>query len=137
MAKSKKMKESAFGKIIREINAVGEEIRTHQDEKQAVVNDFEKQKRRYKQGRVSENAMVSSAKKSNAELKVLDNDIKKNINRIKALTARARDFAARQKPKPIRVKAPKAPGGRKKKAKKKTARRKPARKKSSKRRKKR
>jgi hypothetical protein len=128
MAKSKKMNESKFGKLTNELHALGEEIRSHQDEKQSVVDAYDKERKRYDNGRISEKSLVSSAKKSNSELGVLDGDIRDNINKIKKLCADIREFASNQAPKNIRVKHPAPPGLSKKKPKKK-AKKKAARKK--------
>ena len=112
MVKTKRMNESAFAKIVREANAVGETIRSHQDEKQSVMNDFIKEKKRYSAGKISKKTLASSAKKSNNEIKVLDKDIRKAIEKVGVILNQAKKFVARQKPKIVRaslvgVRAPK------------------------------
>lgn len=125
MAKAKKMNESAFAKVVKEINAVGELIRTHQDEKQVVMDDFKREKRRFSSGKISKKTLASSAKKTNKELKVLDRDIRRAIGRVGTVSNQAKKFAARQKPKTIRASTAGVKGPKKKKKKvKKTARRK-------------
>ncbi len=101
---SKKMDESSYAKIVKEVNAVGEVIRTCQDEKQAVVDDFAKEKNRYSAGKISKKTLDSSAKKSNKELAELDKKIRSSIKKISDLSSRIRKFAVKQSPKAIRVK---------------------------------
>ena len=112
MAKSKKMQESGYSKLVKEANAVGELIRTLQDEKQAVIDDFDKEKKRYQTGKISRTTLQSSAKKSNNELTKLDKKIRTAITRVSVLSSKIREFATKQSPKVIRVKA--VSGGRKK-----------------------
>jgi len=112
MAKTKKMNESAFAKIVREVNAVGETIKTYQDEKQSVMNDFIREKKRFISGKISRATLASSAKKANKEIKVLDRDIRKAIKRVGVIVGQAKEFVSKQVPKTIRaslagVRAPK------------------------------
>jgi hypothetical protein len=120
MPKTKKMNESAFAKIVKEADAVGESIRSFQDEKQAVMNDFAKERKRYARGKISKATLASSARKSNKEIKVLDKDIRKAIKRVEVIANQAKKFVARQKPKTIRAstKGVKGPKKKKKKVKK-------------------
>ncbi len=119
--KTKKMNESAFAKIVKEADAVGESIRSFQDEKQAVMNEFLKEKGRYKRGKISRTTLTSSARKTNNEIKVLDRDIRKAIKRVEVIANQAKKFVARQKPKTIRasLKGVKGPKKKVKKAKRK------------------
>ena len=117
MAKTKKMNESAFAKVVKEVNAVGELIRTHQDEKQIVMDGFDREKRRFSSGKISKKTLASSAGKTNKELKVLDKDIRKAIERVGAISNQAKKFAARQKPKTIRASTAGVKGPKKKKKK--------------------
>lgn len=124
MAQSKKMKETGFEKLVKEANAVGELIRTFQDEKQAVIDDFAKEKKRFSNGKISKTALQSSAKKSNKELAKLDEKIRASIRTVNKLTIQMKKFASNQAPRVIRMKV--ASGGKKKSA---PAKRKPAKKK--------
>ena len=129
MVKTKKMNEATFAKIVKEADAVGETIRSFQDEKQSVMDDFIREKKRFMRGKISRATLVSSAKKSNRELKVLDRDIKKSIKRVEVIANEAKKFVAKQKPRTIRaslkgVKGPKKKKKEKKKAKKKARRKK-------------
>ena len=103
MAKSKKMNEVRFAKILKELDAVGENILIRQNEKQSVMNDFDTERDRYSKGRISEDTVASSAKKVNLELLRLDKGIRNDIARLSKLSANARDFANMQAPKVFRA----------------------------------
>ena len=64
MAKAKMMNEKEFANLIKEFNAVGELIRARQEEKQAVIDSFGLEKRRYHAGKISEKTLQSSANKT-------------------------------------------------------------------------
>ncbi len=103
MATEKKMDESAFGAIAKEITAFGELIRTHQDEKQAAMNEFVKERERYHMGKISKKALISSAKKVNKELAKLDKSIRNDITSLARASQQAKKFAARQAPRSFRA----------------------------------
>ena len=130
MAKTKRMNESAFAKIVREANAVGETIRTYQDEKQSVMNDFIREKKRFANGKISRATLASSAKKTNKEIKVLDKDIRKAIEKVGAIANQAKKFVSRQRPKTIKASLAGVKGPKKKKKKVKKAVKKKAKKKA-------
>src|SRR3989344_890937 len=102
MATEKKMDESAFGAIAKEITAYGELIRTNQDEKQAAMDEFDKEKKRYRMGKISKKALISSSKKVNKEISRLDKSIRKDIFRLSKVSQQAKKFAKRQAPKSFR-----------------------------------
>jgi len=104
MAKTKKMDEADFAKMVKEITAVAEMIRTHQDEKQSVLDDFEKEKKRYLSGKISKKAFNSSVKKVNKELSKLDSGIRSGIKKAEVLARRISGFSERQRPKMYSVK---------------------------------
>lgn len=103
--KTKKMMEPAFAKVIKEITANAELIRTRQDEKQAVLNEFDKEKKRYKTGKISAQALRSSTIKTNKELGKIDDSIRSAIKKVGNLTIGARKFAVKQSPKTVTVKS--------------------------------
>ena len=103
MAKSKKMNETRFAKLVKELNSLGESVLSKQDEKQSVMDDFEKERGRLAKGRIPEDAVVSSAKKTNSELLRLDKAIRNEIAKISKLSANVREFAAMQAPKVFRA----------------------------------
>ena len=97
------MNEVEFAKVVKELTAVGELIRTRQDEKQSVLKDFTKEKQRFRSGKISEKAFTSSVKKVNKELSRLDKAIKQNIKGVKRVSERVKQIADRQAPKHFRV----------------------------------
>ncbi len=99
MAVEKKMNESDFGKVVKEINAFGEVIRSRQDQKQVIMDDFYKERQRFKSGKIPKKALVSSVPRVRKELKRLNKDIKKNIRALQRVANHAKEFAARQNPK--------------------------------------
>ncbi len=104
MATEKHMDETAYGAIVKEVTSLGELIRTHQDEKQAAMDEFDKERKRYHSGKISRKALASSVKKINKELKRLDNLIRRDVSSLVKTTHQARKFALRQAPKLLRAK---------------------------------
>jgi len=103
MATEKTMNESDYAKIVKELAACGELIRTHQDEKQAALDEFDKELQRFKAGKLSQKALASSVKKVNGELSKLDRALRNDIRRVSSVSSRARSMANRQAPRHIRV----------------------------------
>lgn len=99
MAKSKKMNELKLAKILKELNAAGEVILSKQDEKQSIMDDFDSERSRYLKGRISGDTLLSSVKKTNAELLKLDRAIGNNIINISKLSSAVIEFAGMQAPK--------------------------------------
>jgi len=98
MDQTKKMDESAFAEIVKEFNAVGELIRARQDEKQALIDEFNSESKRFFFGKISERTLASSVKKTNTELQKLDNQIRMTINKAGTLAAQAKRLAQAQSP---------------------------------------
>lgn len=103
MAQSKKINLPAFAKLIKEVNAVGEFIKALQDEKQSVMNDFDKERNSFRAGKISETTLISSVKKTNKELLRIDKGIRNSIRRTNSLTAAISKTASRQSPKVFRA----------------------------------
>jgi hypothetical protein len=103
MATEKRMDESEYAKIVKELAACGELIRTHQDEKQAALNEFDRELERFKSGKISQKALASSVRKVNTELSKLDRNLRNDIRRVASVANRARSMANRQAPRHIRV----------------------------------
>jgi len=104
MAQTKKMDESAFAKIVKEFNAVGELIRARQDEKQAIIDQFRSESKRFFFGKISERTLASSVGKTNKELQKLDGEIRTQIAKAGDLANQARKFISAQSPKTFRAK---------------------------------
>ena len=98
MVKVKRMDESAFAKLHKEFTAMGELIRARQEEKQAILDEFDAESRRFFFGAISQRALASSIKKTNKELMRLDNELRKAIQGTKSFASRAVSLATAQKP---------------------------------------
>ena len=98
MVQTKKMNESFFAKMLKELNVAGELIRARQDEKQALLDEFDSECKRFFFGKISRKALESSVKKTNNELQRLNNEIRNNIARCRVVSERAAKFASAQAP---------------------------------------
>jgi hypothetical protein len=98
MAQVKRMNEAFFAQLLKDFNVVGELIRARQEEKQGVLDEFDAESKRFFFGKISEKALASSVKKTNAELSRLDSEIRKAISRAKGLSDRARKLTGDQAP---------------------------------------
>ena len=85
MVQTKKMNESFFAKMLKELNVAGELIRARQDEKQALLDEFDSECKRFFFGKISRKALESSVKKTNNELQRLNNEIRNNIARCRVV----------------------------------------------------
>jgi len=92
------MNESFFAKLLKETNVSGELIRARQDEKQGLLNEFDSECKRFFFGKISERALVSSVKKTNAELHRLDSEIRRNVTRARNLTDKTAKLTSAQAP---------------------------------------
>ena len=103
MATEKEMNQSSFAKIAKEINAYAEVIRSRQDQKQVIIDDFEKERKRYQAGKISRRTLSASVPRVRKELHRLNNEIRRNIQHLNNTANRAKDFASRQVPKKFKV----------------------------------
>ena len=123
---SKKINESDISRIAKELTVVGESIRTRQDEKQSIMDDFKREMGIFRNGKISQKALDSSAKRVNKELQIIDSEIRQNIRNIHSLSNSFRTLGSRQHPKAVRVNVRGIVNGSKKKkkaAKRRTVRR--------------
>ena len=98
MVKVKKMNESSFAKILKDNNVAGELVRARQEEKQGLLDDFDSECKRFFFGKISERALMSSVRKTNAELKRLDGEIRINIAKSKKAGEKATTLVSAQVP---------------------------------------
>lgn len=98
MVRIKTMNEGYFAQLLKDFHAFGELVRARQDEKQAILSQFEEETKRFFFGKISEKALASSVKKTNKELHRLDTDIRKSIVHAKQLADKTRSFVAQQWP---------------------------------------
>jgi hypothetical protein len=98
MPKVKKIDEKKLADKTDEIAAVGEMIREKEEEKQAAVDEFGKEKKRYDKGEVSEETLQSTAKKTTTELKKVDKEIKGDIKKVEKIADDVKEFVKKEKP---------------------------------------
>lgn len=103
MVQTKKMNESLFEKLIKNMNVAGELVRARQDEKQAIMDQFIRENKRFIAGKISEKTLASSVKKTNREIARLDREIRNAISKAKGFSDKARKLTARQAPKSFRA----------------------------------
>jgi len=124
MAQTKKMNVSFFVGLQKDLTATGELIRARQDEKQALMDEFDKECKRFFFGKISEKALASSVKKTNIELKRLDKSIRDTISRARSISNREMTLVSAQAPISYRATLSGIIGGKEKKvAKRKVVRR--------------
>jgi hypothetical protein len=132
MVQTKKMNENFFAKLLKEFNVAGELVRARQDEKQGLLDEFDKECKRFFFGKISEKALASSVRKTNRELSRLDSGIREAIRRARTAADRAGRLTSAQAPIGYRATLSGITGGKakkKKKAKKKAKKKKAAKKK--------
>lgn len=127
MVQTRKMNESFFVKMQKDLTVAGEWIRSRQDEKQALLDEFDKECKRFFFGKISQRALAASAKKANNELHRLDHSIREAIKRARNLSTREMKLVSDQAPIGYRATISGITGGTKKK---KAVKRKPAKKKT-------
>ena len=134
MVQTRKMNESFFVKIQKELTTTGEWIRSRQDEKQALLNEFDQECKRFFFGKISQRALAASVKKTNLELQRLDKSIRDSIKKSRSLSTREMKIIGDQAPIGYRATISGITGGTKKKkaVKKRTVKEKPAKKKTAK-----
>ncbi|MCF7910707.1 hypothetical protein K9L16_03480 [Candidatus Pacearchaeota archaeon] len=131
MAKTKKMNESNFAKLLKEATVLGELIAARQDEKQSLMDQFDGESKRFFFGKISERALAASVRKTNSELRRIDNEIRGFIKKADGQMQRAMTLATNQRPK-VFVATLSGIKAVVKGAKKKASKKKPAKKKASK-----
>lgn len=70
--------------MVREVIARAEGLRSFQDEKQAVIDQFKKEHQRCKNGQISERALEVSSRRRMKELMSLDSKIRNDIKRARS-----------------------------------------------------
>jgi hypothetical protein len=103
MATEKGMNQSSFVKIAKEINAFAEVIRSRQDQKQVIIDDFDKERKRYQTGKIAKKSLISSIPRVRKELQRLNVEIRRNIKSLNKTAEKIKRFSARQNPKNFRV----------------------------------
>lgn len=99
MAKEKMMNEARFSKMVGEFNSLGELIKTRQDEKQSVMDEFDSERKRFHSGKISEKTVESSARKTNSEMAKLNGEIRNIISRANKMANTIKELVSNQSPK--------------------------------------
>jgi len=132
MVRVKKMNESLFAKLQKDLTIAGEIIRARQEEKQGLLDEFDQESKRYFFGKISQRALATSIKKTNKEVARLNKSIREAISRVKKVGDSAAKLTIAQAPIAFRATLTGISGGPKKKkkaVKKKVVKKKPAKKK--------
>jgi len=103
MAQIRKINEARLDGFLKDITVRGEEIRSLQDEKQSVMDEFRKECERFRNGRISEQSLMASTKKVNAELAAIDFKIRKSIRESQTNAQRARVYVESNVPERYRA----------------------------------
>ena len=98
MVQTKKMNESFFAKLLKEFDVAGELVRSRQDEKQGLLDEFDAESKRFFFGKISERALSASVRKTNKELSRLDGEIRANIAKGRNAGDRAMTLTSAQAP---------------------------------------
>ncbi len=115
MVQVKKMNESYFAKLLKEFNVAGELVRERQEEKQGLLDDFDRISKRFFFGKISERTLSSSVKKTNRELSRLNSGIRTNMAKARNAGSKAMALASAQTPIAYRATLSGTVGGDKKK----------------------
>ncbi|MFH1310809.1 MAG: hypothetical protein ABIH65_00185 [Nanoarchaeota archaeon] len=129
MVKVRMMNEELFAKTLKEFNVAGELIRARQEEKQGLLDEFDKECKRFFFGKISEKALVSSVKKTNDELHRLDKETRENMSKARSAGSRALGIISAQTPVGYRATLSGLSGGKKSAKKRKKRKAKKARRK--------
>ena len=98
MVQVKKINASFYAEILKEFGAAGELIKSRQEEKQGLLDEFDQECKRYFFGKISQKGLVSSIKKTNEELKRLDTDIRESMARARRAGVKALRLISAQAP---------------------------------------
>lgn len=121
MVQIKRMNENFFAQILKEFNVAGELIRSRQEEKQGLLDEFDGECKRFFFGKISQKALASSVKKTNTELQRLDKDTREAIAKARRAGEKGLKLVSAQAPVGYRATLSGISGGEKKKVKKKKA----------------
>jgi len=111
-------------KMQKDLTTAGELIRARQDEKQALLDEFDAECKRFFFGKISQRAIMASVKKTNKELQRLNKAIRDTIRLAKRISNREINLVSAQAPISYKATLSGIVGGEKKKKRKKTAKKK-------------
>jgi len=103
MVNTKKFNENRLDRLLKEVTVSGEEIRSIQDEKQSVMDEFRKEHDRFKNGQISKQAFAISTRNVTNELAALDAKIRENISKAMSGSRKTHMYMSSQAPQKIRA----------------------------------
>lgn len=92
------MNEEFFAKTLKEFNVAGELVRSRQEEKQGLLDEFDTECKRFFFGKISRRSLQSSVDKTNKELHRLDSEIRENIQKAHSAGNKASTLVSAQAP---------------------------------------
>jgi len=98
MVRVKKMNESYFAKLLKEFNVAGELIRARQEEKQGLLDDFDRISKRFFFGKISARTLSSSVSKANREISRLNREIRANMAKARNAGSKSMVLTSAQTP---------------------------------------
>src|SRR3989338_359397 len=121
MVKEKKLSQQEYNRSVKQLPSYAELIETAQREKQAAMDDLDKEVRLFKSGKVSESSLALTVKRTNKELHRLDKKIRAYIKNVHSNSKKILNLTERQRPTPFKetIKGMKSSGLKKKRTKKK------------------
>jgi hypothetical protein len=120
MVQVKKINASFSAQLLKDLTTTVELIGAREEEKQAILDEFDAEKQRYFLGKISQTALASSVKKTNAELSRLDKQTRELIKNGANLSDKTRKLCVAQAPVGYRATLTGISGGPSKKAAKKS-----------------
>ena len=103
MVKEKRIDPEVFQRMMKEKTAHAEALRTHQDEKQSVLNGIEREIRRVRGGAMARQTFNASMPRMKKELSRLDAAIRRDILGVSSVSQRTNQLAQRQSPRSFRI----------------------------------
>lgn len=103
MVKTKKTDESYFASLIKEITVYGELIKSRQEEKQAVIDEFDRESKRFYFGKISERTLLSSIKNTDKEINRIDKELKSYIKKTNLTLGKVMKLINNQEPKTFKA----------------------------------
>jgi hypothetical protein len=103
MTKIRKMDQTRLDRLLRDITVRSEAIRSLQDEKQSVIDEFRREHDRLRSGKISENAFTNSADTVTNQLSELDRKIRESMRGSASLTRRVLAYVESQQPEIIKA----------------------------------
>ena len=98
MVRIKKMNQSTYASFLRKIKVAGEIVRSRQEEKEGLLDEFDAEGKRFFFGKISEKSLASTVNKANTELIRLDKEIRLAISDARIVSGKVVAFTAAQAP---------------------------------------